>query len=164
MKVGGAENNMQEDTRKNVTDFTWVFRTFTICDTTEFVWNRSKIFIKFNSISYDFILFSLLFRTIRCDMKWCSRKRAKWNFRCWHIRTIWNEFQHVHKGLLTFNSKINYLECCRPHAILKCIRHVSLIVVYWRFHFSSIDIFMVRLMELPLHWQSHCPTNMECMN
>lgn len=40
----------------------------------------------------------------------------------------------------------------------------SLIVMYWRFRFSSIDIFMVRLMELPLHWQSHCPTNMECMN
>lgn len=39
---------------------------------------------------------------IRCDMRWCFKKKAKWNFRFWHIRTTWNEFQHVHKGLLTF--------------------------------------------------------------
>lgn len=28
----------------------------------------------------------------------------------------------------------------------------------------KLDIFMVRLMALPLHWVLHCPTSMECSN
>lgn len=61
-------------------------------------------------------------------------------------------------------------QLCSNHvnmSFLKCIQHAS--------HSCScyidgclrsifIDIFMVRLMVLPLHWQLHCPTNMECMN
>lgn len=59
-------------------------------------------------------------------MRWCFRKKAKWNFRCWRIRTIWNEFRHVHKGLLTFTQKKNQL-LVMLHATqnLKCIWRID---------------------------------------
>lgn len=111
--------------------------------------------------------FSGLFsKNIRCDMKWYSKKRVKWHCHCWRIRTIWNEFQHVHKGLLTSNEeKKNYLlhKIWNAFDVLMA-SHCKLLSIFPQFSVRFLDIFMVRLMELPLHWPLHYQTNMECLN
>lgn len=66
------------------------------------------------------------------------------------------------------SAKFNYSQF--PHDDFKCIWRIYVITccdwaklsIFW--HFCFADTFMVRLMGLPLHWLSHCLTNMECMN
>lgn len=95
-------------------------------------WNiyRQHYFICVYSLYFAIcFLFSFSFyilETIRCDMKWCFKKRAKWNFHCWHIRTIWNEFQHVHKGLLTFDDEI------------ACYTKFEMHLTYWWHHIVKL--------------------------